>query len=188
MDDQRGIALSLHALGEVALAQGDHEQAGVRFAESLARSRELGDKLSVAPVLNNLGLVAWHRSDYTGARRYFEESLALRQELGDQRGIAVCLAGLAGVAGVYAQPERAARLLGVAAALLETIGGRLDAIERALYEHNVAAAQSALGADQFMKAWAAGRAMPLEQAIADALSEGGEATELPQQRQATHRT
>ena len=58
-------------------------------------------------------------------------------------------------------------------------GGRLDEIERAFYDHNVAAAHRALGVDQLRRAWATGRAMPLERAIADALS-------LPRSRVKVH--
>jgi hypothetical protein len=46
----------------------------------------------------------------------------------------------------------------------------LSPAERGAYEAAVAAARAALGADAFAAAWAEGRALPLEQAVAEALT------------------
>jgi hypothetical protein len=68
-----------------------------------------------------------------------------------------------------AQPERAARLLGAVDALREMIGYRLAAAERTDYDRDVAAIRAQLDAATFAAAWAAGQALTLEQAIAEAL-------------------
>ena len=103
------------------------------------------------------------------ARGLFAESLGIRREVGDRIGIAHCLAGLGGVAWLQAQPERAARVLGAAEALLEALGARLDVNERDLYDRTVAALRGHFDAGRFAAAWAAGQALPLEAAIAKAL-------------------
>jgi hypothetical protein len=54
--------------------------------------------------------------------------------------------------------------------LCSTIGAPLLPSERALYERTVVAARSALGEDAFAAAWEHGQALPLEQAIAEALA------------------
>jgi hypothetical protein len=82
-------------------------------------------------------------------------------------GIAICLAGLAGIA-LESQPAWAARLLGVVEALCETIGAPLLPAEQAHYERDRVTARDVLGQEAFAAAWAEGRAMALEQAIADA--------------------
>lgn len=179
LGDTQGIASSVHDLGYVALEEGDDGRALELFDESLALFHELGDKPGMAHAFHSLGLVAWHRGEYDVARVHLEASLRLRQELGDPQGTAACLAGLGGVAGVAARPEKAVRLFGATAALLEATGAHLEAIERAIYERSVAAARAVLGATRFAEAWAAGRAIPLEQAIAFALSEDVEGTALP---------
>jgi hypothetical protein len=105
----------------------------------------------------------------------FEDSLALYREVGNEDGIAYCLAGLAGVAGAEGQPERAARLLGAAEALLEATGVRLIAADRAEYDRNVAAVRAQLDEAAFAAAWAEGRAMAAddwEQVVAYALGVG----------------
>jgi hypothetical protein len=71
---------------------------------------------------------------------------------------------------VAGQGERAARLLGAAAALRETIGAPLPLPERADVEQAVAGARAALGEAEWTAAFAAGRMLSLEQAIAEALS------------------
>jgi hypothetical protein len=69
-------------------------------------------------------------------------------------------------------PERAARLLGAADALRDAIGAPLPPVYRAAHEHDMATARTALGDAAFAAAWAAGRALALEQAVAEALAEG----------------
>jgi hypothetical protein len=68
------------------------------------------------------------------------------------------------------QLEHATQLLGATAALFEIFNPRaMDPTDRADYERAVAAARAQLEAQVFDAAWAAGRAMTPEQAIAYAL-------------------
>jgi hypothetical protein len=100
-----------------------------------------------------------------------KESLALFWELGDKEGIVKNLEGLAAVALSGARSERAARLLGNAEGLRGAMGTPLAPGDRAEHDRSVAAARAALGENAFAAAWAEGRAMDLDQAIADALAE-----------------
>ena len=100
-----------------------------------------------------------------------KESLTLIQELGDKKGIAECLPGLAEVAQADGLPQRGTKLLGAVEALLERLGARLDPTERAEFDHTLAAAHAQLDEAAFNAAWAEGRAMTMEQAIALALME-----------------
>ena len=69
------------------------------------------------------------------------------------------------------QPERAARLFGAAEGLREVMGAPLPPADRAGRDRSVAAVRSALGEEAFAAAWAEGRAMSLEAAVAFALAE-----------------
>jgi len=100
---------------------------------------------------------------------HFAESIRLEQDIGSTPGIARSLAGLAGVAAAQGQPERAARLFGAAEALLGSIGATLDPADRLAYARDVATIRAQLGADASAAHWAMGRAMTLEQMIAEAL-------------------
>ncbi len=69
------------------------------------------------------------------------------------------------------QPGRAARLFSAAEALLDAIGAHLEPADRVEFDRNVTAARAQLDEVAFAAAWAEGRTMNLEQAIAYALEE-----------------
>jgi predicted ATPase/class 3 adenylate cyclase len=164
------IASALSDVGELRRLQGDHERAGTLYAESLALARRLGNKVGVANALHNLGHVALHARDHARAAALFAESLGLFRELGDKRGLAACLAGMGGVAAARGRAAQGARLLGAADALLKAINAHLPPTDRAEITHNVAVARHQLDEEAFERAWSRGRAMSLEEAVADALA------------------
>ena len=170
VDNQRGIGIALNNLGDAAYYQGDLERAAAFYAEALALFRQEGNRQGIALGLGNLGNVARMRGEVAQAAALQREALALYQNLGDQRGCAGSLEALASTAGVAGQGERAARLLGAAAALRETIGAPQPPQEQTDVEQAVAAARVALGEESWAAAYAAGRALSLEQAIAEALA------------------
>jgi len=167
LGDTRDIASSLHNLGIVAHAQGDYEHAKALYGDSLALMEEVGAKDLTGNLLYNLGIPEEAQGNYAGAKARYKAALRLHWEIRYTPQVAVCLALLAGVATVEGQFERVARLFGAAEALDSDFGNWIDANDRAAIERNTARAE--LGADVFEQAWAAGQAMPVEQAIADAL-------------------
>jgi predicted ATPase/DNA-binding CsgD family transcriptional regulator len=165
-----GIAGTLRDLASVMLYQGRYERAIALSDESLDRYRDLNDKRGIAWSLCHRGQVALVQRNGELAAALYGESLPLLRQLGDRAGIAPCLEGLAGVAGQAEEAERAARLFGSAEALREAIENPLSPAEGAGHEAAVVAARSKLPEEAFTAAWAAGRAMPLEQAIEYALT------------------
>src|SRR5262249_26046334 len=101
---------------------------------------------------------------------HFAESLAICQETNHRPGVAQALDGLAAVASARGEPERAARLLGAAAALREVIGVTPPPAERAEHERGLAAVRAGPRPAAVAAAWAAGRALPIEQAVAEAVA------------------
>ena len=87
-------ATALNGAGVLAGLHGDQKTARSLYEESLALSRELGDKKGMASSLGNLAIIAHQQgaSDVAGA--FQEESLALRRELGDKQDIASSLNNL----------------------------------------------------------------------------------------------
>jgi hypothetical protein len=71
---------------------------------------------------------------------------------------------------LVSKPERAARLLGAAAALREVLGAPVPAREREDHDRAVAALRTALGETAFAEDWTAGEALPVEKAVAEALT------------------
>jgi len=168
--DQWNIAHTLNLLGELARIEGAYLAARSRYKESLAIRRELGDQRGIAISLFNLGFVAHYQGDYRQAATLFAESLALFQKHGGRRSILDCIAALAGVAGAEGQPERAAQMFGAVEALREVSRTYVTHPDQIEYDRNVAAVRAQLDEATFIRAWAEGRALTIEEAVDDALA------------------
>jgi hypothetical protein len=103
-------------------------------------------------------------SDWPAAACFVE--LLLSRIIGSRWEIANVLAGQAGTIGSNGQPVRAGRLFGAVDALREAVGIPLPPVARPAYERDVAAAQGQIDAATWAAAWAEGRTMTLEQALA----------------------
>jgi hypothetical protein len=136
----------------------------------MQHARAMGDPRAVAASLSDLGWVDLGLGDPAAATHFIEALTALR-DLGDRIGVAACLEGLAAVAVAGAQPERAARLLGAAAAVGASIGATVPQADPAAYARMVAAARAALTPAAWDAAWAAGQALSLDAAYAYATGE-----------------
>jgi hypothetical protein len=87
-------------------------------------------------------------------------------------GVAFTLSGLAGLAAAQGQLRRAVRLSGAAARLCEVSGVPSQRTEEGYIRGRLPGLREALGAAAYDAAWAEGRALTLEQAVADALEDG----------------
>jgi hypothetical protein len=119
-----------------------------------------------------LGLLARAQGDEARAAEHLAAGLALVGELGDRLNAGHFVKGLAELAAGRGRPAEAARLLGAAEATLQAAGTPLHryALEQPWHERAVSAARAALGEAAFAHAWAEGRTLPLETAIAEALA------------------
>jgi non-specific serine/threonine protein kinase len=160
-------------LGEIALARGDAEGATAYLEEALRLLREQGFMWRLSGALRALGDLARDRGDLDGAVARYAESVTTARDHGDRLLLAESLAGVASVFAARGQPERAARLYGATAALRETIGVADEGQERPATERRVAAVRAALAPEEFAAAWAAGEALPLADAVAEALGDAG---------------
>ena len=159
-------AETLCLLGKVVLQQGDSARAHALAGESLALSKEVNEKSNICPSLSLLGRVTSAQGNYAAARAYYEQSLQVAREGDFKWEIACGLEGLASVVAAQDELAWAARLWGAAAALRKTIGAPLPPVYRPDYEQSVAAARTQLGEQTFASAWAEGRAMTPDQALA----------------------
>jgi predicted ATPase/transcriptional regulator with XRE-family HTH domain len=170
LGDQWAIVVALGNLGDVFARRGHLEQATAAFAEALALARLAGDPGVTHLCLLNLGWVMRLRGEPAQAEALQREGLQLAADLDDPRRCAEALELLAATAGVEGHGARAARLLGAAMAARETIGAPQPAEDRADLEQAVAGARAALGEAAWAVALAAGLALPLEAAVAEALA------------------
>jgi predicted ATPase/class 3 adenylate cyclase len=162
-------------LGEVAYQRGDLTEAEAHFAASVARDRQVGD---LTFLVCNLALWANTRrrqGDLPQSLKLLREAFMVLQDIGERAwpvyGAQYPLLAMAGTLAVAGRGEQAARLQGAAEALLETLGFPLGPFEQTDIEVAVAPARAALGEEQWAAAFAAGRALTLEEAVAEALEE-----------------
>jgi len=168
LKDRALVALALNNLGELARTRGDYQQAAAIYAESLQLHQDLGGRSEVPRLLHNLGFVALHQGDVAQARSQFRQCLDQFEEIHVPRGIAEGLAGLAAVAVLGEEPERAARLWGAADALREMTGTPTWPPDQREHDRYQAIVRSQLDEPTFAAMWLAGRALSLEQALAEA--------------------
>lgn len=90
----------------------------------------------------------------------------ISEELGEKWVIAACLLGLGAIVAAQQKLAWAAQLWGVAEAIRAAIGIPIPPVELVDYEHSVSAARVHLGEKAFAAAWAQGRSMTPEQALA----------------------
>jgi predicted ATPase/DNA-binding CsgD family transcriptional regulator/DNA-binding XRE family transcriptional regulator len=162
-----GMALS--HLGACAYAMNDLPLAASRFAEALSVQRVVGDRWGIGFSLAGVAFVARDQGQEERALTHLFEALTLFRDLGDRWMLAHVLEGLAGIAATW-QPERAARLLGAAAALREASGLPVEPAYLASHERAAAATRAALGDAAFAAACSAGAGLSLERALAEATS------------------
>jgi non-specific serine/threonine protein kinase len=201
LGDRLGMGYSLHNLGTLASAQEEFAAARSLYEQSLAIYREAGVPWDTAASLQCLGWTAFEQGDLVAAHALHAESLSICRELGDRAMIAESLEALAALAREQAgngAPERgvsvsrvvdagrssaaacrAARLLGAAEALREEVGVPVRTSEQEVYDRGVDRVRRLAGEAAFAAAWAEGRAMTLEQIIADALDESADAPPPP---------
>ncbi|HUS13628.1 MAG TPA: tetratricopeptide repeat protein [Chloroflexia bacterium] len=168
LGDRHALARVLNALGEVLRSQGSLARAEPLYREALGLYRAIGSKWGTANVLHNLGHVTLAAGNTAEAEALFQESLALHRELDEMAGSVLGLAGLAGVAVARGEAERAARLLGAVATWSVLAGVRLDPADRAAHAAYAGQARAVLDAAIWDAAWAAGRELSLEAAVAEA--------------------
>jgi predicted ATPase/DNA-binding SARP family transcriptional activator len=169
--DERGHALAISNLGGIALEQGDYARAAALSAQAYGLFETLEDSEGMAFALVNQGFAALSEQNHARAVQLLREALRRLAELEFKDIIGYCFEGLAAVLAFTGEGEAAARLLGAAEALRQSLGVDLAPAERATHEETAAAVRDAVGEERFSAAWRQGRALSLDEAIAYALAE-----------------
>jgi predicted ATPase/DNA-binding CsgD family transcriptional regulator len=163
---KEGLAASYSLSGELALSRGDVVTARSLAEEGVVLYKEIGHRHGSTESLAVLGKVVAAQGDYAAARTLYEESLAIADELGEKWVIAACLLGLGEVVAAQRQLAWAAQIWGAAEAIREAVGIPIRPVDLADYERSLSAARVHLGERAFAVAWAQGRAMTPQQALA----------------------
>jgi hypothetical protein len=113
-------------------------------------------------------LVAFLQRDYERARGLLASALPLYLQIGNRVCSAHCLETTAALTAATGQPDGAAQLLGAAERMRELLGTAAPPYERIVRERVVADVTSALDDDAAATAWARGRDLAFEDAMARA--------------------
>jgi predicted ATPase/DNA-binding CsgD family transcriptional regulator len=165
-----GEGITLDVLGDEAIERGNLKLAAARYQDALAVWRRLDHPWGVPLELGALANVARLQGDFAEALALYQESLARWWRLRERFQVAGCLGGVGLIGLAAGQFEPAVRLLAAEAALEDAMGLMRSADQRAARERDISAAREAMGEAAFAVTWAAGRALPLEQAIAEAMA------------------
>ena len=178
--DPWGTAFALNSLGRLAAIEGRNAAARSLYSESKGLFRQVGDKWGRGTELFGEGFAALHEGAYEDAEALFDEHVCLWRELGNRAGVARSLMGFAALALAFSQTKsssapdearvkqarRGAVLLAASDGLAKAQGVRLLPWDQGEFDHWLAAAHAQLDDAAFAAAWAEGRAMTLEQALA----------------------
>ena len=157
----------LGLLGLIQLEQGELEAARPLLEESLVIGKQTGVETDAVQMSIGLARLSAWQGDVAAARRLYRESLTLLVEFNVYKeGIAASLEGLAALEAGQGTPCQAVWLWGAAHALREDIDAPMHPVSRASYEQALALARAQLGEQAFCEAWAEGRMMTPEQALA----------------------
>jgi predicted ATPase/DNA-binding SARP family transcriptional activator len=163
--DQWALGLALNNLGLLA-ADSDRRRGAQLLRESVTIFRELGVDQLTAFALVSLGEIARRQRRYREAVALVQEGLQVARDLPDVWLLMWILWKLAEMRAEAGDEEEAARLMGAAAAAREGVAIRLESMDAAQWDGLVAGLENGLGRDRFAAAWAEGRALSLEDAVA----------------------
>jgi predicted ATPase/DNA-binding CsgD family transcriptional regulator len=154
---------------------GDTPGAAARGEEALAIHRGMGFDAGTGWTLGELGEVARAEGDHRRAMDLYRQSLVLSREFGYKWAIITALLGVAHVAAVSERASAAARLFAAAEALSDAIDLAILPYAQPEFQQAIARLRGDLGEVAFAASRAAGRALSLDSAIAEALALAAEA-------------
>jgi predicted ATPase/DNA-binding XRE family transcriptional regulator len=171
LGDTRSFEANFLALmqGYVALIGGNHDRAEERLNAAIALGRAIDSKGILSAAYAILGDVALAREAIATAAGHYHEGLVLGWEVGFAVGVAYNLQGLVWLGSRHGDFARSARFVGA----MDAVGGtvqQLQGIASAAHKTDVAMARAVLGEEAFAAAWEAGRTLPLEETIAEAVA------------------
>jgi predicted ATPase len=165
---QGAVMLTVN-LAEIALLEGDYDQAAALCEEALAEARDLDYGLAAVQAQMGRGLADYRRNRYSEARADFASALEAGLEFGFLESAASCLEGLAAVFAAVGKTRHALPLLGTAAESRRTRGVTASPLETDLRQGVLDRANSELGEEICAHLLEEGRVMRLEEAVKLAL-------------------
>jgi non-specific serine/threonine protein kinase len=162
-------------LANVAIQRNDLDHARDLFEASLQLLERAGWEAGKASALGSLGWIATLRGEFDHAETMVRESLALAWKSHNLLTVFEGIVELASIAAQRGVGRRAARWGGAAQRLGEKIGYPLQTSDHP----DLVATTRHLLAEAFLMAWDSGRALPIEQVVAEATDPHGRLPDEP---------
>jgi tetratricopeptide (TPR) repeat protein len=175
VNNPSGIAVNLLDLGLVATYQQNYSQAKLLLEESLTMRYLQQDPANIGVCLANLGINEHYWGNPSKAAAYYREAISISLSQRDIEHVSVCLEGLAAILVAKGDNQKslqsAACLFGAAQTFRNILGIPIPQVDQPYYESSLSQLRSQLKEAAVSAAWAEGRAMSVEQAVAYALAE-----------------
>jgi tetratricopeptide (TPR) repeat protein len=171
LHDDLWIARSLWALVQSFYFADDYEAARGPLTECVALFRSVGDTFGLGWALHTTGLVELRTGNPEGARRHWTEMIEIFHKSDDTSAIGTALSNFRELAVVDGDGIRAIRLAGAGSGIVQRTGSDLTSVIEEIegrLELDTASVDRATAA----AAWAEGRAMSVDEAVAYALERG----------------
>jgi predicted ATPase/class 3 adenylate cyclase len=155
--------------GDRALRTGDTAAARAHLDQAAQAMQAIGQKNDHhVPV--NWGWVLREENDTDGARSMFGTALRISRRTGERDGLACATLGLACLAADRGDWQRAAALHGAAQAFTDQFAEPWQVLEARYRRDSLHKVRTALGEEQFARAYAEGMALSLDEALGLALA------------------
>ncbi len=161
----RSVAQSLVALGSIALAEAEYEQAGELLEEALALFKDVGSKHQMTSTTLRLGQVESVQGDLDWAFSLLTEATRLAIEAAGSSMAPSFLGSWALLARRREKYDRAVRLWAAESTFLATLGLQREVFIGGLYEAEIEALRAALPADDYEQSWEQGLSLGWLEAI-----------------------
>ena len=155
--------------GWMALARGDYNRAEERLEAAITLGRVLDSTGMLSATLAFMGELALRRGEVATATRHYREGLVLGWEGDFAVGMTYNLHGLVWLGSQSGHFVPVVRLIGA----LDALAGKVQSLPglvTATREEDITRMREALGEEAFTATWEAGRTLPLQEAIAEAVA------------------
>jgi predicted ATPase/DNA-binding XRE family transcriptional regulator len=159
-------------LAETHYATGNYAAALAAGWDVVAMTRKNRDRSNLAAALTNVAAYALTLDDVEQADLAAREALGLVRDIGKTLNTMCALQHLGSVAARRGDYARAARLAGASNRLYADFGLTREFTEQSLYDRTLDQIRAALGDAALREHLDAGETLPLERAVAEALSPG----------------
>jgi predicted ATPase/class 3 adenylate cyclase len=164
------IAFAAGTRGQLSGLMGRVDEARHWFGEAIQSYERMGDRRFVLMARSDLAHALRRTGATSEAEHLYRETLAAWQHAGTRGAIANQLESFAFLALARENDMRAARLFGAAETVRQAASANMLPHERAEYDAALRTLRERLDAPALENAWAEGRSLSLEEAIAFALS------------------